>query len=228
MSESLLPSNSSPLELATSQAVRIDDLELQTVSSLWNPWECPISVLPYLAWALSVDVWDEDWPDKVKRNVVAKSIALHWIKGTPGAVELMCAALDYDVRVLEWHEYDGDHDCYKLQVKERMSPRDYANIVMADRVAKRQSQKRDAIQVKMRRHGTIYMGGITYRGRRSRIYPYFELSGSEGRLSFGGAIRFARKSKIYPADCKPVIPEPSTVYMGGVMHIARRFSLRSV
>ncbi|MFW5499586.1 MULTISPECIES: phage tail protein I [unclassified Maridesulfovibrio] len=228
MSKSLLPPNASQLERAASDAARIDDLDLKPVSNLWNPWECHFSVLPYLAWALSVDVWDEDWPEKVKRQVIAKSIALHWIKGTPGAVELMCAALDYDVRVLEWHEYDGSHDRYKLQIKERMTTQDYENIVTADHVAKRQSQERDAIQIRQQREGTIYMGGIVYRGRRSTIYPHFELTGSEGSMNFIGAIRFARRRKVYPAECKPITPEPTTLYMGGVMRISRRRSLRSV
>ena len=228
MSKSLLPPNASQLERAASDAARIDDLDLKPVSNLWNPWECHISVLPYLAWALSVDVWDEDWPEKVKRTVVAESIPLHWIKGTPGAVEQMCAALDYEVDVLEWPEYDGGHDRYKLRLKERMSEADYEKIIIADRVAKRQSQERDAIQVHQQCEGTIYMGGIIYRGRRSKIFPHFELTGSEGSMHVGGAIRVARKRKIYPADCGPVLPAPSTLYMGGVMHIARRRSLRSV
>ncbi|WP_163351985.1 phage tail protein I [Desulfovibrio sp. JC010] len=160
MSESLLPPNASQLERAASDAARIDDLDLTPVSNLWNPWECHISVLPYLAWALSVDVWDEDWPEKVKRTVVAESIGLHWIKGTPGAVEQMCAALGYEVDVLEWPEYGGGHDRYKLRAYGRMDEADYENILIADHVAKRQSQELDAIQIPYTEQAAASVAGL--------------------------------------------------------------------
>ncbi|MBG8794166.1 phage tail protein I [Salmonella enterica subsp. enterica] len=32
---------------------------------MWNPATCPIRFLPYLAWAFSVDRWDESWTESV-------------------------------------------------------------------------------------------------------------------------------------------------------------------
>ncbi|OEU65822.1 MAG: phage tail protein I, partial [Desulfovibrio sp. S3730MH75] len=140
MNKTLLPSNASQLEIDFSETVaRIGDVPVE-ISTLWNPDSCPLNLLPYLAWALSVDLWDDEWPEDVKRDVIRQSVAIHRVKGTPGAVEMMCKALGYDVRVLEWFEYGGGHDRYKLQVKERMQDEDYQRIVTGDRVAKRQSQ----------------------------------------------------------------------------------------
>ncbi len=228
MTKSLLPPNASQLERDLSEAIaRLGDIPVE-ISDLWNPDKCPLSMLPYLAWALSVDVWDESWTEDVKRAVVRESVAIHRIKGTPGAVEKMCAALGYNVRCLEWFEYGGGHDCYKLQIKKRMQDEDYQRIVIGDRVAKRQSQERDAIQVKIESGNTVYVGGVVFRGRRNRIYPHFELSGAQSIINVGGGIRYARKRTIYPADGGPLTASPAHIYFGGVMHIARRRTLRSV
>ena len=50
--------------------------------TLWDPWRCPAEQLPYLAWAWSVDIWEEDWPELKKRQVVADARRLHRIKTT--------------------------------------------------------------------------------------------------------------------------------------------------
>jgi phage tail P2-like protein len=52
------------------------------IDKLWNPHECPAELLPYLAWALSVDLWDPDWDEYKKRSVIAHSIEMHQLKGT--------------------------------------------------------------------------------------------------------------------------------------------------
>lgn len=53
---------------------------------LWNPATCPAALLPWLAWALSVDEWDNGWTESTKRAVVAASFALHRKKGTVGSI----------------------------------------------------------------------------------------------------------------------------------------------
>lgn len=67
---SLLPPGSTPLERRLAQTCsRISDLQV-SLRDLWNPATCPVSFLPYLAWAFSVDRWDEGWTESVKRQVV--------------------------------------------------------------------------------------------------------------------------------------------------------------
>ena len=53
----LLPPNSSPLERAVEAATT---LGIETpINTLWNPDECQADALPWLAWALHVDNWDD-------------------------------------------------------------------------------------------------------------------------------------------------------------------------
>ncbi|MDK6876837.1 phage tail protein I, partial [Escherichia coli] len=52
---SLLPPGSTPLECRLAQTCSgISDLQVP-LRDLWNPATCPVSFLPYLAWAFSVD-----------------------------------------------------------------------------------------------------------------------------------------------------------------------------
>ena len=92
MAEVLLPPNASPLErnLERSMALYGDEREV-LIDKLWRPYECPVEVLPFLAWGLGVRRWDPTWPDAVRRHVVADAIEVHRVRGTLGAVE---AALD--------------------------------------------------------------------------------------------------------------------------------------
>jgi len=60
--KSLLPPNATALEHAADAAMaRIADVNVP-IRDLWNPDLCPEALLPWLAWALSVEPWDADWP----------------------------------------------------------------------------------------------------------------------------------------------------------------------
>ncbi|MFJ5536005.1 phage tail protein I [Vreelandella titanicae] len=98
----LLPPNRSPLEarVAASHPLALP----VTLRTLWNPATCPAELLPFLAWAFSVDVWEADWPEATKRAVIAESFAVHRIKGTRLAVEKALAAMGITVTLTEWFE----------------------------------------------------------------------------------------------------------------------------
>ncbi len=83
---SLLPPNATASERALEGATARIDSAPVSVSELWRPDTCPALALPWLAWALSVDVWDATWSESVKRSVIAKSIEIHRHKGTVWAV----------------------------------------------------------------------------------------------------------------------------------------------
>lgn len=80
---SLLPPGSTPLERRLAQTCSgISDLQVP-LRDLWNPATCPVSFLPYLAWAFSVDRWDESWTESVKRQVVKDAFIFISIKEPP-------------------------------------------------------------------------------------------------------------------------------------------------
>lgn len=99
---SLLPSNSTRLERAVEAAT--DEVTEVPLRTLYNPQTCPVHLLPQLAWAWSVDRWDNAWPEAVKRSVIASAHYVHSHKGTIGALRRVVEPLGYLIEVVEWFE----------------------------------------------------------------------------------------------------------------------------
>lgn len=102
MSKSLLPTGSTPLERAATEAMAEAMALRVPLRDLWSPDRCPLPLLPYLAWALSVDRWDQAWTEKIKRSVIKASFFVHKRKGTINAVRRVVEPLGYLIEVLEW------------------------------------------------------------------------------------------------------------------------------
>jgi phage tail P2-like protein len=110
-SASLLPDNATRAERAVSEAVAARLSAITTpLRQLWDPETCRADLLPWLAWALSVDDWDPIWPEATRRAAVAESIEIHRRKGTPWAVKQSLIRLGFTyVEILEGtnQRYDG-------------------------------------------------------------------------------------------------------------------------
>jgi phage tail P2-like protein len=103
MTNSLLPPNATQFERALEAgAARIAGLTAP--ADIDDPMACPVEVLPWLAWGLSVDTWDADWSEADKRAAVADSIELHRRKGTRMSVETVLRRFDQLAQLIEWHE----------------------------------------------------------------------------------------------------------------------------
>lgn len=113
---SLLPPNSTKLERSVEQvSARADDIDV-IIASLWNPDTCDVQYLGFLAWALSVDVWDDRWSEDVKRAVVRESMPIHRQKGTIGAVRRALRSIGVDIDISEWFEHSGDPHTFRLDL----------------------------------------------------------------------------------------------------------------
>ncbi|MGE5563121.1 MAG: phage tail protein I [Bacillota bacterium] len=88
MSQTLLPPLATPLERSADLA---SDgrypLPADLVSSVWSPDRCPANLLGYLAWGLSIDLWDENWPEVKKREVCRRAFDLHRVKTTAAGIK---------------------------------------------------------------------------------------------------------------------------------------------
>lgn len=116
MSSSLLPPNASKLERDIEQVIASSlDLPL-SIADLWDPFRCPLSLLPWLAWAYSVDQWEDSWPESVKRQVVNDAFDIHRFKGTPYAVHRALNSLGINTKILEWWEQGGSQQPGTVQI----------------------------------------------------------------------------------------------------------------
>jgi phage tail P2-like protein len=100
---SLLPPNATPLEkrIAGSGFAA----PAQIVPTLWDADTCPAALLPWLAWAESVDDWNAEWSEERQRAVIKASRAVHRLKGTPAAIkQALVARGQPDAEVIERYE----------------------------------------------------------------------------------------------------------------------------
>lgn len=113
---SILPPNASQLERDIDRVVadRMDGLSL-AISALWSADEALEEHLPWLASAVSVDVWKGHWPEHVKRQAIKASFDVHRLKGTYGAVRRALDALGVRSVLTEWFETDGAPYTFKIR-----------------------------------------------------------------------------------------------------------------
>lgn len=113
---SLLPHNATQQEVAIELATARVGAVGAPVKDLWNPDTCPSDLLPWLAWAFSVDVWSDKWSDAQKRGAIKASFAVHNRKGTAGALRAGLSGIGYAADVVEWFEETPPADPYTFAI----------------------------------------------------------------------------------------------------------------
>lgn len=113
---SLLPPNATPLERALEAAgARLSEVPVP-LASLWDPATCPIEILPWLAWSLSIDFWDPTWPEALKRAQVANAIPTHRRKGSAASVRQVIETYDLGMTLTEWFQTTPKGEPYTFLV----------------------------------------------------------------------------------------------------------------
>lgn len=192
MSNSLLPPGSSALERRLAQACSsISGLNVP-LRALWNPDTCPVNFLPYLAWAFSVDRWDEGWAESVKRKVVKDAFYIHQHKGTVSAIRRVVEPLGYLIRVIEWWKTNDEPGTFRLDVgvlDTGITEEMYHELerVIAD--AKPCSRHLIGLSITLDANGTVPVAVASYSGDELTVYPYTpELISVGGPVYSGAAV----------------------------------------
>lgn len=117
MNKTLLPPVATKLQRdLEAVSVRADEIRIPA-RDLFNPATCPVALLPWLAWALSVDTWDSSWSETQKRAICAGAIETHRRKGTVGAIKRALSDLGFGVEIVEWFQMDPPGDPYTFDVE---------------------------------------------------------------------------------------------------------------
>ena len=104
MSKSLLPINASQL-LKDLESSSLKATSLEALNRyITNPDLAPDNILPWLAWAVSVDDWSDNWPKVIKREMIKNSISLHQIKGTKRAIQKALEIIGVAGEIALWWE----------------------------------------------------------------------------------------------------------------------------
>ncbi|WP_342623043.1 phage tail protein I [Pseudomonas alkylphenolica] len=186
---SLLPLNSTALEQAIEAAgAEVTEIPLR---ALYNPDTCPAHLLHQLAWAWSVDRWDETWPEAIKRSVIRSAFYVHAHKGTIGALRRVVEPLGYLIEVREWWQSvpEGVPGSFELQVgvlDTGITEEMYQELTRLIDDAKPVSRHLIGLAISLASTGYMRLGMGLHEGEEIDIYPPtshdIEVSGSFGHV----------------------------------------------
>ncbi|HBQ7987782.1 phage tail protein I [Klebsiella pneumoniae] len=169
-----MATGSSVLEQRAAEACAvISDLSVP-LRDLWNPWRCPVKFLPYLAWAFSVDRWEETWSEKEKRQAVSDAFWIHQRKGTVAAVRRVIETLGYSMTLQEWWEVADPAGTFRLEVDLNDIGITESMIKELERIigdAKPVSRHISQLTLSASADGTVHIGSAMIDGEEITVYP---------------------------------------------------------
>jgi len=141
-----------------------------------NPDRCPTHILPWLAWEMSVDVWNENWTEEIRREVIKASLEVHKRKGTLGAIKRALNAFQFDdVKVEEWFDYGGNPYTFRVFIDivtdgfDIMKMDEVFAVIMSSKNARSHLESLQAFLTTKTQMPIIAIGCVT--GEITTIYP---------------------------------------------------------
>lgn len=136
---SLLPSNTTPLERAVEGVIEQVCAQPVPLRSILDASDCPLDLLPWLAWSWGIDTWDSGWDEGKQRASIQSAYNIHAHKGSLRSVQDALEVAGYAGAVIAESQtiglydgsmsYDGENyygyfsnwAIYKVQVLEPIS-----------------------------------------------------------------------------------------------------------
>lgn len=174
MNNTLLPPSASTwMRGAEAATAKLSGITV-AIRTLWTPTACPVDLLPYLAWALSVDRWDKNWPAEKKIASIQQSYWLHRRKGTRGAVRRVIEDMGFSATFAEWFEVGDEPGTFRLEVDVNevgLTPKtlDELNRLIGD--AKPVSRHLAQLTIATSARGNAWVGAAIFDGEIITVYP---------------------------------------------------------
>ena len=170
----LLPGNATELERVAAQALAQIERVPLPLRDLWNPDACPVALLPYLAWAFSVDRWSQSWPESAKRNSIKAAYFIHSRKGTIGALRRVVEPLGYLIEVREWWEELplGVPGTFRLLIGVLDTGIMYQELTWLIDDAKPVSRQLIGLDITLETRLNAHVGFAVYDGDEIDVYPW--------------------------------------------------------
>ena len=174
MNNTLLPPSASAwMRSADAATAKLSGITV-AIRTLWTPTACPVDLLPYLAWALSVDRWDKDWPAARKIAAIQRSYWLHRRKGTRGAVRRVIEDMGFSATFAEWFDVGDEPGTFRLEVDVNevgLTPKtlDELNRLIGD--AKPVSRHLAQLTIATSARGNAWIGAAIFDGEIITVYP---------------------------------------------------------
>lgn len=174
MNNTLLPPSASAwMRSAEAATAKLSGITV-AIRTLWTPTACPVDLLPYLAWALSVDRWDKYWPAERKIAAIQRSYWLHRRKGTRAAVRRVIEDMGFSATFAEWFDVGDEPGTFRLEVDVNevgLTPKtlDELNRLIGD--AKPVSRHLAQLTIATSAKGTAWAGLAITEGDTVTVYP---------------------------------------------------------
>jgi len=205
MAARLLPGNAHELERQAAEALAQIERVPVPLRELWNPDTCPVELLPYLAWAFSVDRWSPSWPESAKRAAIRSAYFIHSRKGTIGALRRVVEPLGYLIEVREWWEEvpAGVPGTFRLLIGVLDTGIDeamYQELSFLIDDAKPLSRHLIGLAIGLEVRGSTYIGAAAVDGETLTVYPYAPgpIEVSSPAVLLGGAAHTIDTMSVYP------------------------------
>lgn len=204
MTRALLPANATQLERLAAQAMAQIERVPVPIRDLLSPTRCPVALLPYLAWAMSVDRWEQSWSEATKRQVIASSYYVHAHKGTIGALRRVVEPLGYLIEVIEWWQTvpQGIPGTFALKVgvlETGITEEMYAELERLIDDAKPVSRHLTGLAISIESQGALRLGVALYEGDEITVYPPMQRDIEvTGYISMGGRDHHIDTLDVYP------------------------------
>ncbi|WP_145132766.1 MULTISPECIES: phage tail protein I [unclassified Pseudomonas] len=172
----LLPSNSTPLERQAVQALAQIQRVPIPLRTLYSPDRCPLPLLPYLAWAFSVDRWDSKWTEAAKRAAIRSAYYIHSRKGTIGSLRRVVEPLGYLIEIIEWWQTVpvGPRATFRLKVgvlDTGITEEMYQELTWLIDDAKPLTRHLTGLAISLETTGSVHIGACVTEGDEIDIYP---------------------------------------------------------
>jgi phage tail P2-like protein len=186
---SLLPPNAQQVEHLAAEALAQIERVPVPIRDLMNPDRCPVQLLPYLAWAFSVDRWDSTWSETTKRQVIKGSYFIHSRKGTIGALRRVVEPLGYLIEIVEWFKTipEGAPGTFALKVgvlDTGITEEMYQELERLIDDAKPVTRHLTGLAISLETQGDLNIALSLYEGEEVDVYPPvmrdIEVTGSFG------------------------------------------------
>lgn len=89
--------------LADSEAERLIRIYAEAIVDVWDPYRISLRNLPYLAWAMGVNMWQDEWRELTKRTWVARQWTFKSLRGTADGTRMAVDYIGRDVSPWGYH-----------------------------------------------------------------------------------------------------------------------------
>ena len=174
MYKPLLPPNTTKLERSLDETNALLTEIPVPLTCYIDPDACPEALLPWLAWELSVDYWDESWSVEQKRAVIKASPHIHMKKGTPGAIRRAIESLGFTVKILTRRDERMAPHAFRVEVSvsgQGINEVLYAQILKMIPTDKNTRSYMTRLTLIAESPGDIFYGLATLSGHVVTVYP---------------------------------------------------------